>query len=688
MATEPLTSRARARPVENLDRGILRALDHPVAFVATGALLVALFGWTFFTNPNRVAPTKDPAYYTWRTEALLSEEPITLLEIEGPKVGGAGGMYASGYRVAAPILGSFLRRVGGVGVLSTTAVLMVGVPALTALLLAGFAYQQRRDPLIFHAVALGTGSLYLTPPFVGYLDNILALCFLAASLLFIEATRRSWPARFGFAICLVLCGLTHPTTLVIFCGVLGLMAGVRLVTRRFALRSVIRDDGPMLVAGFLAAVVTGAIWTVGIWGRSVSLGEAALPPPYESSFFVDRLMLWVGAMRPLLNGPLFVIGVVGLLLAGRNAAENELSRVALVWLAPLVGLFGFAIGQTYPYYRFFNTTLAWVLLVGVGLFFALRFFVDLSRRGGAFRLALLGVVALGFIVATNFTTGFETSGWNNAAGGWLSVDTRADLDLLRDALAAEGEPRPVIFVVDSEDTSPRVYGSTKLAGNTARFGLPRGWIDEGYLYLGSLNNFVSGVPTSVGQETYDDVSLATLSEAHAAVEESGDRPIVVLASAFNDSRSNEVLLGAAKSEDLSEYAREFDLWVLDRGDIEMFGAEGRVEPGFFERVPARSGSDLVHLARVVGGFLLLLLPGALAFRWFLRDGEFAEAVGLAPALSMALLALVGMVVLAVIRSPFTATVGWGALGITVALAAVVGLRSSHKRFTFVRSRST
>ncbi|MDQ3940696.1 MAG: hypothetical protein M3238_05010, partial [Actinomycetota bacterium] len=460
MAMNPLTKRASGRPVENLDRGLLRALDHPLAFLATGVLLVTLFGWTFFTNPERVAPTKDPAYYTWRTEALLSEEPATLIEIEGPRVSGAGGMFASGYRVAAPILGSFLRRIAGVGTLSTTAVLMVGLPALTALLLGGFAYQQRRDPLIFHSVALGAGSLYLTPPFVGYLDNALALFFLAASLPFIEASRRSWGARVAIAMFLLLCGLTHPTTLVIFCGVLGMMAGARLLFRRFDLRSVIRDDGPMLAAAVASVVVTYAIWKVGIWGRTASLGDAALPPPYESSFFVDRLVLWVNAMRPLLNGPLFVIGLVGVLAAGRDIFENELSRVSLVWLAPLVGVFGFLVGQTYPYYRFFNTSLAWVLLVGLGVFYAARFFIALARRGGFARLSLLGIVALAAVIATNFTSGFETSGWNNAAGGWLSADERRDLDLLRSAFENAGVPRPVVFVVDSADTSPRVYGYT------------------------------------------------------------------------------------------------------------------------------------------------------------------------------------------------------------------------------------
>ena len=79
-------------------RRVDRVLGHPLAYLATAVLLLALFGSTFITNPDRVAPTKDPAYYTWRTEALVSEDPGTLLDLQG-----AFDMFAGGYRVAAPM---------------------------------------------------------------------------------------------------------------------------------------------------------------------------------------------------------------------------------------------------------------------------------------------------------------------------------------------------------------------------------------------------------------------------------------------------------------------------------------------------------------------------------------------------------------------------------------------------------
>ncbi|MGI8407498.1 MAG: hypothetical protein ACR2L3_03210, partial [Actinomycetota bacterium] len=141
MATTSLTQRAQDG-AGTPSTGVDRILGHPAAFVATALIPLVLFGGTFFANPERVAPTKDPAYYTWRTEALMTEKPEDFLAVEG-----AFGMFEGGYRVAAPVLGGMLRQVADVAPLRSTAVLMVATPVLTALLLAGFAYRQRRDPL-------------------------------------------------------------------------------------------------------------------------------------------------------------------------------------------------------------------------------------------------------------------------------------------------------------------------------------------------------------------------------------------------------------------------------------------------------------------------------------------------------------------------------------------------------------
>lgn len=664
MATSTLNDRARAPEVPAASvAGPERVLGHWLAFLLTALVLLTLFAWPFLSDQDRVAPTRDPAFYTWRIEALMTEEPARLLEIEGPD-----GMFAAGYRVTAPVLGALLRQIPEVAQLSSVTFMMVGLPVLTALLLAGFAYRQRRDPLMFHSVAFVAGGLMLTPPFVGYLDNILVLFFLAAALPLLAPSRDSWSARLVLGLLLLLCGLTHPTTLVIFDLVLGLMAVIRLLVRKFDLRSVIRDDGPMLVTAFLATVLTVAIWTIGIWGKSVSLAEAALLPPYGVDFFFDRLMLWVNAMRPLLNGPLLVIGLVGILARRpwQRLGEDDLARLSVAWLAPLVGIFGFLAGVAYTYYRFFNTTLAWVLLVGIGAYFALRFFIDRARLGGVNLLAWVGVLAIVFILATNFTTGFKLSGWTNSDNQWIEPQTKTDMEALRAHLGDEDPNRPVVFIADDEPPLPfQIYAFAKLTGNTSRYGLPEGMVDQGYLYLGSLDNYLAGEPTERGDKTYDELSPALLEDVKKGIQLSGEEPIVVVASQFNKAGANVaatipdgVLYVSNGAVDVSEGAGSSSSVLLTEG---MDGISPSSSP--------------LHLLRLLGGLLLLLVPGLIAFKGLLPDGDFAESLGMVPALSAAFLAFSAIVVIAVARGPFTLPLALISVVVAAVLASLVGLRS-------------
>lgn len=668
MATTTLTDRAHTPPPEEGGRaGVNRALGHPLAYLLTALVLLLVFAWPFLTDQSRMAPTRDPAFYTWRIEALMTEEPDRLLEIEGPD-----GMFAAGYRVTAPVLGALLRQVSDVAHLSSVTFMMVGLPVLIALLLAGFAYRSRPDPLMFHSVAFASGGLMLTPPFVGYLDNLLVLFFLAAALPFLAPSRESWPARIALGVLLLLCGLTHPTTLVIFCLVLGLMSVMRLLVRRFDLRSVIRDDAPMLVTAFVATVVTVAIWTIGIWGKSVSLAEAALLPPYGVDFFLDRLILWVKAMRPLLNGPLLVIGLVGLLAVKpwQRLGEDDLTRLSIAWLAPLVGLFGFIAGIAYTYYRFFNTTLAWVLLVGIGAYFALRFFLDRAQLGGINALAWIGVAAIVFILVTNFSNGLKLSGWSNPSNQWMDRETRLNMDALRAYLDAEADPdQPVVFVIDDEPALPfQIYAFAKLTGNTSRYGLPEGMIDQGYLYLGSLENYLEGVPTERGNETYDELSPSLLEDTQKGIERSGEEPIVVMASVFNKAGAN-----SASPSGIAA-AADAGVVVVDGGMVTT--PRPGVQPEQLnEPTPPPEGTP-AHLLRVIGGLILLLIPGLIAFRGLLPDGSFPEALGMVPALAASSLAIAAIAVIAVARSPFSLGLALASVVVAAVAASLVGGRAA------------
>jgi hypothetical protein len=82
-----------------------------------------------------------------------------------------------------------------------------------------------------------------------------------------------------------------------------------------------------------------------------------------------------------------------------------------------------------------------------------------------------------------------------------------------------------------------------------------------------------------------------------------------------------------------------------------------------------AGPGLLHLGRVLAALGLLLLPGALAFRGFVPRGTFAEALAMAPALAMILLAASGIAVLAVTH----AALGPGLAAVTVVVALGLAL---------------
>jgi hypothetical protein len=654
------------------DDKLNRWLGHPVAYVLTLVILLTAFGWTFVSNPERGAPTRDPAFYTWRTDALLHEEPRALLDVTGPL-----GLSSGGYRVSPPVIGAFLSNVAGMAPRSAVATIMVGLPVVTAALLAGFATRRRRDPLLWHAVAFGSAGMLLTPPFVGYLDNVLSLFFVVGALWFIEPARATWRGRIGFGFLLLTAALTHPTTVAIFDLTLGAMALAYFIfvggTFRERLKATWNRDAWVLGIAVAVDIVLYVVWKGGIWGKSISLSESALLFPYDSDFFLARMDQWVDAMRPVLNGPLFAIGIVGLLATGRRWVDDELARVSIVWLAPLVGSFGFLAGLAYPYYRFFNTTLAWVLLVGIGAYFAMRFFIATARRGGAYRLSLLGVAAVVFILGTNFTVGFDLSTWQDPSRGWLPAHKREALDNLRAHIDANTDPdQAIVFVLDNEPepTLAQIWGWTQVWSNTSRYALPEGRVEHGYVYQGSLENFLAGEPTVTGDAAYDEMALASFEDAQAGIERADREPLVIVYEEFNPAGANfEIAAG-----DAPVVSTDTEVWVVsEEGQITRWvGGETRdLEVPVLKTLNLRTQSPWDHTPRALLGVIALLLPGFLALRWFLPDAGLAESAGMAVALSLAAVVLLGMAALAVTRSPFGAGLAWACVAIAVAASAVL-----------------
>ena len=74
-----------------------------------------------------------------------------------------------------------------------------------------------------------------------------------------------------------------------------------------------------------------------------------------------------------------------------------------------------------------------------------------------------------------------------------------------------------------------------------------------------------------------------------------------------------------------------------------------------------------------------MIPGYYAMRWWQPDATFPEALGLVPALSMAVLSLVGLVVLTVLRTPFSSGIAWVCLFLAIAVTALGGILSARSK---------
>ena len=148
---------------------------------------------------------------------------------------------------------------------------------------------------------LAAAGLFLTTPYVGYLDNITVL-FLCPDRRVrgrgqdvVGRSRGDLPDRGG--------GRVHPPDHVR--ALRRLLLGVwvtHLVTSRFRLGSALRSDGPLLLSTGFGMLFGLALWVVGVWGPGgrAPAGRGA-PPPYTAEFFRARLGEWVSSMQPLIT---------------------------------------------------------------------------------------------------------------------------------------------------------------------------------------------------------------------------------------------------------------------------------------------------------------------------------------------------------------------------------------------------
>ncbi len=641
--------------------------------VAIAVFLVAL-GWTYLNDPSISAPTRDPAWYTWRSNLMMNDDPGLIAGDWGPF-----SMFGGGYRVSVPLYGSILQRVAGIDLYSFSAFMMVGVPVLTGLALGAFSWRRRRDPVLFLLVMLSTGALFMTTPYVGYLDNITVLYFLSMILAFFEPARTSWGARVAVVVFGVAAAYTHPTTCVIFGASLMAMFGLRMLTSRFHLGPALKELGPSLMATGSGMVLGLATWLAAPWGVAGSLADAALPPPYTQAVFMKRLDGWVSSLQPVITVPLVLLAIGWTIWSARRDRERSdgFATISSMLLIPFLGTLGWVAGASYPYYRFMNATVALFPLAGLGAYVAIRW---LWRREGAARIA--GIVASVLIVGSFgyvWVTGRDAARWADPTNQWIDQPTRTALSAARAIVENEPAETPIVFVVNFGDTY-QAYGWSKTFTNVSRTGLPGDAVKRSMTYFGSVEDLVADRPTVLSDPTYNKMSRGFHRELTELRSEYTEPPIAFVVRQFNAGTGNEDLLDEGNDS----------LLPLGR-DIAVVTAEGFATPSpeavddaraaeqevaaFYADHPGIFGNLGHTLWVVVGLGLLLVVPGLLTVRFFQLDDAWLK-VPLIPGVSIALTVIAGVIVVAVHRAPFSTADGWASLGLATAIAA--GLRFGER----------
>lgn len=646
-------------------------------------ILLLILGWGLISHPTWSAPTRDPAWYTWRANLILHADPGSIAREWGP-----GSVFSGGYRVTVPLAGALLQRVAGISAYSFSAFLMVGVPVLTGMALGAGAFRERKDVLVVLLTMLASAALFLTTPYVGYLDNITVLFLLSLIVAFSGAARTSWGARTAIFLTAVAVAFTHPTTAVLFGATLMGVFGFHFLTSRLSLGAALKSDGPLLMSTGFGMIFGLAFWVVGIWGPRASLADAALPPPYTKEFFQARLSEWVSSLWPPILVPLVLVAVVGAILVSRRRREpvGQYTTVSIWWLLPFVGI-ATVLTSTLPYYRFMNASAAPIALVGLGAFVAIRWFLRLTgpARVAGVLASVLVVGSLGFILYDGLT-----HRWTSTTNQWANEGVRTSLAAVHEVAAAAGE-RPIVLIMNYGDTEDPVdhtntaYGWAKTDTNVFRTGLAGESERYAATYMGTVESFLDREPTpsSAGSATYDEWSRRYFREVELKRATYGAPPVVFLVGQYYKGLCNGVQECTPEREqqaldDATSQGTRIgpDVYVIEGSGLWSPPAEvvanaqaaAETQRATFADHPNAFGDPLHTLRVLLCLVLLAVLPGLLAAPFFELD-DTPSKLALIPGMSIVMTLLSGIVVLAVWRGPLSLTKGWA----VVALAAGLGL---------------
>jgi hypothetical protein len=553
---------------------------------------------------------------------------------------------------------------------------IAGLNSLVALAVGAAAYRYRRDPLLFGAASLFAGGILFLNPFVGWVDNVLALLLASAALCFLPDARRSWPPRIAVGLFVFVAYFAHPPAAGVFTAVFG---GTVLLGFLVEGRRALREEWPLLA---VAAAVSGAAlmaWRVGIWGPGRPFSDAVNAPPYGREYFFQTALNWARSVAPLRFVPLMLAGLAVVLLLARRFRADPLPRAVVLWLLPVLGVLGYVIGFSYPYKRFLNVTLAPVLLAGIGTWAVVRPLVARARSRG--RRAWFGVAGLALgalILVPVWADGLHSY---RGRAHWMWPSTRSAMAVVR-AYIAEEPDRPIVFVLSAprRATPEALYGAEwRGSWSVLRAALDGEDLNRTYVYLGSIRDLLQGRSTTRGNDTLDVLSEASFRVMQRGLR--GRQPTVFVIHRLNDELGNGTFIYSDRAVALGaevSLLRSPDFAPPDPAAVEAARSADLRIRRFIAGSPFFLAGPADLLRGALGLALVLVVPGLLAARWFgVRD--LAMGLGTVPALSLAMNAASGLLVLAVARRPLTEGMAWIVVAVAVLTGAVMFLLSIRRR---------
>jgi hypothetical protein len=234
-----------------------------------------------------------------------------------------------------------------------------------------------------------------------------------------------------------------------------------------------------------------------------------------------------------------------------------------------------------------------------------------------------------------------------------------------------------VFVISPDPASGTAWGNAKQAMNTTLGALSGNEVARTFFYVGTPQDFLAGKPTLTGHPLYDRISRGFASDAEAGLRGFSADPVVIRLDVDN-------VAAPAATPGLLTQIRPGVSTVVGAGSAPFSQTAANVATRAAAaearklRNPSGVFGNVGHLLRnILGLFLILVLPGLIASRWFGLE-DLPTKLALIPGLSVSLILGAGVLVVAVHRAPFGPADGWATLALALIAAGVLAFLARTK----------